>query len=139
MRYILFPLMLTFTALFCSAQGFYNYTDTLNKFSIDIPVGWKYGTNKNFPNLKLLVFYQSKDSADLKRDNFNINIFEPVRKDLENAFSSLLQGIQSAVNFELIDTGNIAIKGREFKWLIERHDNQFTKVSMHNYTFVTFQ
>ena len=45
--------------------------------------------------------------------------------------------IQSTKNFKLIDSGNITIKKKEYKWLIESHENQFAKISMNNYVFVT--
>ncbi len=135
MRYF-FLISFFYITSFSKAQTFYTYRDTVNHFSIDIPIGWKYGTNKNFPSIKLAAVYQPRDSTDTIRDNFNVNIFDTHATNTGQAFASALKAMQSTNNFKLIDTGSIIIKQKEYKWLIESHENQFAKLSMHNYAFV---
>ena len=57
-----------------NGQSFVVYKDTVNHFSINIPVGWKYGINKNYPTVILLAQKTPLSPADTVRDNFNINV-----------------------------------------------------------------
>jgi PsbP len=125
-------------ALFSNGQTFYKYNDSINHFSINIPTGWKYGINKDYPSVKLLAYYQPADSKDTIKDNFNINIFDTHSSSTSKSFTAFLESLLSTNNFKLIDSGNITIKGKEYKWLIESHENDVkSNIKMHNYVFLT--
>ena len=121
-----------------NSQSFQKYTDSINHFSINIPTGWKYGIRTDMPTIKLIAYYQPLTELDSIRGNFNINIFSPKSKDLEDVFAQTIEGVKSAKSFKLIDTGSINIKGRQFKWLIENHKEQTSDVAISNYVFVTY-
>jgi hypothetical protein len=116
-----------------------NYKDTINHFSINIPTGWKYGLNKNYPAIKLLAYRTPLSQSDTSRDNFNINIIETPNKDLNKTFADFLKYLPDAKNFKLICTGDTTFNGITFKWLIETHKNDNNDIQMHNYDFVTLK
>ena len=138
MRY---RLLLLFTVFIIHAHGqsFLNYKDTINLFSIDIPVGWKYGLNKSYPDFILLAYRTPINKADSSRDNFNINTIKTPNKSLDKTFSDFLKYLPDAKDYKLIDTGAITFNGIKFKWLIETHKNESNNLQMHNYDFVTIQ
>ena len=122
-----------------SAQSFVTYKDTINHFSINIPTGWKYGVNKNYPAIKLLAYRTPLSKSDTARDNLNINIIETPDKNLDKTFADLLKYLPDAKNFKLIDKGDATFNGIKFKWLIETHQNENNDIQMHNYDFVTLK
>jgi hypothetical protein len=121
-----------------NGQSFITYADTINHFSINIPTGWKYGVNKNYPQL-FIAYRTPLNQSDTSRDNFNINVIETPNKNLEKSFSDFLKYLPEAKNFQLIDKGDTALNGIKFKWLIETHKNANSDIQMHNYVFVTLK
>ena len=138
MRNILF-IFLTVFIIKANAQSFISYKDTVNHFSINIPVGWKYGLNKNYPELILLAQRMPLTQADTSRDNFNINVIETPNKTLNKTFSDFLKYLPDAKNFKFINTGDTTFNGIKFKWVIETHKNSNNEIQMHNYDFVTLR
>lgn len=138
MKYILLTVIAHF---FISANGqsFITYKDTVNRFSIDIPVGWKYGTNKKFPDLLLIAQRTPLNQTDNSRDNFNINVIKTPAKTLEKTFNDFLGYLPDAKDYKLINTGDTTFNGVKFKWLIETHKNDNSDIQMHNYDFVTLK
>jgi hypothetical protein len=122
-----------------NGQSFVTYKDSINHFSINIPTGWKYGVNKNFPALKLIAYRIPLSQSDTSKDNFNINIIETPNKDLNKTFSDFLKYLPDAKNYKLISTGDTTFNGIAFKWLIETHKNDNNDIQMHNYDFVTLK
>lgn len=118
MRYLLLLFFVVF-AIHAKGQSFITYRDTISHFSINIPTGWKYGVNKNYPAIKLLAYRTPLSKSDTSRDNFNINIIETPGKNLDKTFADFLKYLPNAKNFKLIDTGAVTFNGIEFKWLIE--------------------
>ena len=138
MRHIL----LGFFTLFiiqAHGQSFVNYKDTINRFSIDIPKGWKYGVNKSYPDIILLAYRTPISKADTSRDNFNINTIKTPNKDLDKTFADFLKYLPDARDYKLIETGATTFNGIKFKWLIETHKNESNNLQMHNYDFVTLK
>lgn len=133
----LFVISLLLLTAKANGQSFSTYTDTAHHFSIQIPTGWKYGVNKNYPELLLIAQRTPVSSADTVRDNFNINTIETPHKNLDKTFSDFLSYLPDARNFKLIATGDTTINGTAFKWLIETHANENSNIQMHNYDFVT--
>jgi len=122
-----------------NGQSFISYRDTINHFSIDIPVGWKYGVNKDYPTIILLAYRTPTGPKDTARSNFNINVIETPTKTLDKSFADLLKYFSDAENYKLIDTGDITINGLKFRWLVETHKNDKSDIQMHNYDFVTLK
>lgn len=121
---IILSIGFVFLSLLSNDQSFYKYSDTVNHFSINIPSGWKTGINKNFPSIKSIVYRQPTAKTDTIGNNFNLNIFQSTAGSLEKAFTITLESLIESKNFQLIDSGNVFINGKNFKWLIERHENQ---------------
>src|SRR6266480_1260310 len=98
-----FFLLIVFTVLIirASGQSFINYKDSENRFSINIPTGWKYGVNKNYPAIKLLAYRTPLSQSDTSRDNFNINIIETPGKNLNKTFADFLKYLPDAKNYKL--------------------------------------
>ncbi|WP_153798508.1 PsbP-related protein [Foetidibacter luteolus] len=138
MRHLLLVLFTVFI-IQASGQSFVTFKDTINHFSINIPTGWKYGVNKNYPAIKLLAYRTPLSKADTSRDNFNINIIETPNKNLDKTFEDFLKYLPDAKNFKLIDRGDTTFNGKKFKRLIETHKNEGSDIQMHNYDFVTFK
>ncbi len=136
---IIFLLFLIFFSINSNAQSFVNYKDTVNHFSIDIPVGWRYGVSKNYPSIKLLAYRIPVSNTDTSKDNYNLNIIETPGLDLNKTYVSFLNSLKNTENFKLIDYGDTIINSIKFKWLIETHKNENDKIQMHNYDFVTYQ
>ena len=122
-----------------NGQSFITYKDSINHFSINIPVGWKYGVNKKNPSLILLAQRTPTNKTDTSRDNFNINVIETPNKTLDKTFSDFLKYLPDAKNYKLINTGDTIFNGLKFKWLIETHQNDYNDAQMHNYDFVTLK
>jgi hypothetical protein len=138
MRNFLF-IFLTFFIIKVTGQSFVTYKDTINRFSINIPVGWKYGINKNYPELILLAQRTPLNQTDTSRDNFNINVIETPNKTLDKTFADFLKYLPEAKSFKLINTGDTTFNGMDFKWLIETHKNDNSEIQMQNYDFVTLK
>ncbi len=132
-------LLLTFFIFRAHGQSFVNYKDTINRFSIDIPAGWKYGVNKSYPDIILLAYRIPISKADTSRDNFNINTIKTPNKDLDKTFADFRKYLPAAKDYKLIDTGAATFNGMKFKWLIETHKDDNNNLQMHNYDFVTFK
>lgn len=116
-----------------------SYKDTVNHFSINIPIGWQYGLSKNFPKLKLLSYRTPSNQLDTSRDNFNINIVETPGKTLDSTFPTFLKYISNSKDFKIIKLGDTTLNGRTYKWLIETHKIENNGIQMHNYDFVTLK
>jgi hypothetical protein len=122
-----------------NGQSFITYKDTINRFSINIPVGWQYGVNTKYPSIVLLALRNPPNRIELSRDNFNINVIATSNKDLEKTFSDFLKYLPNNNKFKLIGTGDTSFNGMKFKWLIETHKNSNNDLQMHNYDFVTLK
>ena len=133
-------LILILTGMLCSftyGQSFMNYKDTINHFSINIPVGWSYGKDKEPSGVKLIAHRTPIGKSDTARFSITINIIETPGKDLNKTFSDFLRYLPNIKNYKLIDTGDTTLNGIKFKWLIESHEFDDTK--HHNYDLVTLK
>lgn len=131
--------ILFFISSLAYSQDLYVYKDTVNNFSIGIPVGWRYGASKDYPTIKLFAYRIATDSIDKSRESFNINIFNSSNSNFEDAYSDFISSINKVKGFKIIDSGNVNLNGRHYKLLIENHENQFAQLSMSNYVFMTFK
>jgi hypothetical protein len=135
----LFVVLFSFFLIQAHAQSFINYKDTINQFSINIPVGWKYGINKSYPDIILIASRTPTSNTDTVRDNFNINTIYTPKKDLDQTFADFLSYLPDAKDYKLIDTGTMISNSIKFKWLIETHKNEGNNVQMLNYDFVALK
>ena len=136
MRYVLVTLFIFFANL-SNAQSFVNYKDTINNFSINIPVGWKFGIPVKYPTIKLIAYRMPLNASDTSKDNFNINIIETSNLNLDKTYSRFLESLQRTDNFTIINQGDTLINGKSYKWLIETH-NEADLIKLHNYDFLTY-
>ena len=134
-------LLLVFFTLFflcANAQSYALYKDTINHFSIKIPIGWKYGLSKNSPTIKLIAYRTPSSPTDTSKHNFNINIVETPNSNLDKTYPQYLQSLKGGENFKLLDYGDVVINEKKYKWLIETHRYTSDKIQLHNYNFVTY-
>lgn len=113
-------ILFSFFLIQVNGQSFVTYKDTINRFSINIPSGWKYGVNKDIPELILIAYKTPLNQMDSSRDNF-------------------VGYLGDAKNFKIIEKGDTTFNGTKFKWLIETHQNENSDTQMHNYDFVTLK
>lgn len=132
-------LVILFISIILQAEGqsFVTYKDTIHKFSINLPVGWKYGINKSYPNFILIAYRVPNSKVDSVRDNLNINTINTPNQTLEGSFADFMKSLPDAKNYNLISTGDTILNGKTFKWLIETHTNENNEVKMYNYDFLT--
>ncbi len=138
MRKFIF-IFFTICILKAKSQSFVVYKDIVNQFSINIPVGWKYGINKNYPALILLAQRTPLSPADTVRDNFNMNVIATPKKNLDKTFADFIKYLPDAKKYKLIDTGSKTFNGTKFMWLIETHESDIGAIQLHNYDFVALK
>lgn len=96
--------------------------DTLNKFQIGVPVGWRYWGPQ--PNGSIFQAIRPKvDANDIPRENFNINIFHHKETDIDKEYINFINSISKREGFKIIEQKEINIKNRKYKYLIETHKN----------------
>jgi hypothetical protein len=138
MKIVIITLLVTL-AIKVSGQSFNDYKDSVNHFSIYIPVGWKYGLSKTQPTIKLIAYNVTTAQTDSLRFNYNINIIETPHTTLNDTYLNLLKYLSEVDNFKVIDSGQMVINNKDFKWLIESHKNVNAQVQMLNYDFISYQ
>ncbi len=97
-------------------------TDTINKFQIGVPVGWRYFG----PQVNSVAFQanrQKVDENDKPRENYNINIMHHKETDLNEEYKNFISAISKREGFRIIDQKDKIINGRKYKYLIETHKN----------------
>lgn len=87
-----------------NGQSFITYKDTVNRFTINIPAGWKYGANIKLRDPLLIAQKTPINQADTSRDNFNINVIRTPTKTLDKTFADFLSYLPDAKNYKLINT-----------------------------------
>jgi hypothetical protein len=122
------------------AQDLAVYRDTVNNFSIGIPVGWTYGTLKNAPTIKLFAQQTNPDTVDHLFANYNLNIFKPHDSSFDDAYTTFISNITEAKKFLLVDSGRIRIHDVDYRWIVETHENaNRASLIMTNYVFMTYK
>ena len=138
MKHVLI-ILFTISFIQVNAQKFVQHKDSVNRFSIFIPAEWKYtGEEKQWPGIIFSATRVPVGKTDRARDNFNINVINTPKKDLEKTFSDFLKYLPGGIaNYKLIEKGDITLNGRKFKWLVETHDSGLKDTTEVNYDFVT--
>lgn len=116
-------------------QSFFHYKDSLNYFSIDIPIGWKYEVTKEQTGVLLLAYRTPSFKSDNSRHSVNINIINTPTKNLDKLFADFIKYLLNTQNYKLIATGDTTVNGTKFKWPIETYN--FADIQMHEYALVT--
>ncbi|MBX7107542.1 MAG: hypothetical protein K1X61_02740 [Chitinophagales bacterium] len=110
------------------------YEDTVNHFTIGVPQNWRYGIPKD-KSTSFMAARKAKDSTDLVRENFSVNVLYNKPADLNTAYQQFLSAIQRAPEFKIVEQGEKDINKRHYKWLIETHKNQRTNETVYNYVY----
>jgi hypothetical protein len=106
--------------------------DTINHFSIGVPVGWIYGVPTD-KSVTFAAYRQKLNGPNWPKENFNINIIRRGDKDLEKTYKEFLAAIGKVNGFLIIDQADTVINGRRYKSLIETHINPLNNERLHNY------
>lgn len=117
-----------------NGQSFLNYKDSLNHFSINIPIEWKYQATKEQTGVVLLAHRTPSGKSDTSRQSININIINTPTKNLDKTFADFLKHLKSTQNCKLISIGDTTLNGTKLKWLIETYD--LSDIQMHDYALV---
>jgi len=137
---LLLLILLGMTAINTSAQlaSPVPYKDTVNHFSIDIPAGWRYGTNRSMPDLLLIAMRSSTGPDDKPSENFNLNVIKKANSSLDREYTRLIDALMSTNDFTLLEKGDTTIHELPYKWFIETHKN-VDGSALHNYVFITYK
>ncbi|ACU63437.1 hypothetical protein [Chitinophaga pinensis] len=100
-------------------QSLFHFRDSVNGFSIGIPSGWTYKVATELPSIKLMAW--SPDSSGKIRENINVNIVDDAVAGIDDAKDKLLNAIEVASEFQLIDSGRTVNSGQQVFWLNEYH------------------
>lgn len=136
---LLFFFLPGFITCFSQSENFIQYKDSVNRFNINIPTGWNYGVNKNYPDIKLIAVRKSTGVSDKVHENFNLNVINKPNSSLDREYKKLIGALKSTNNFNLIESDSIIINGHSFKWFIESHKNESTPDFMNNYVFIAYK
>jgi len=121
------------------SQDFFLYKDSVYKFKIGIPEGWRYGKPKSYPEVLFISIRQTSDTTEKVVESFNVTFVQEPNSSLDTVFSRLLKYNSMADNFSVIEKGSININGQGFKWVISTHTNKYnTQQQMYNYDFITY-
>jgi hypothetical protein len=137
-RSYLLLMMISFSVA-VKSQGYLSYKDTINKFSVVIPQGWRYGLVPGYPSIKLTASRIPATKSDTAKLSFNLNILEEPNSTLEKAYKTLIKYLPEAKKFALLKEGEAEIDKKKFKWLLEEHQNEQANVLMESLVFVTHQ
>jgi len=130
--------LILFFSLGSYSQDLVPYKDTINLFSIGIPVGWRYGISKDYPSIKLFA-QEAVAGSDGLLANYNINIFSTSDSTFDKVYTSFIQSLRSTKNFQLLDSGNATINEIRYRWIMETHENSQAPIKMCNYDFMTYK
>lgn len=135
---LLFIFFLLFWAGSIYGQDLTLYQDTLYKFKIGVPIGWRYGKPKNYPDLLLISIRQPTDTTEKAVENFNVNVVQAPNSNLDTTFNHLLKYNSMADNFTVVKKGSTMTNGQDFRWVISSHTNKYNAQLMDNYIFMTY-
>ena len=119
------------------SSSFVVYKDTVRNYSIKIPVGWRYGKSKAYPDIDLVAIRVGADTSDKAHENFNLNILDKKNSSLEKEYGKLINALSSTGDLNLVKKDDVIINGQDFKWLIETH--KVNSLSVTNYVYVGYK
>jgi hypothetical protein len=133
--------LVSLSALFFAVTGYSQtlteFKDTINGFSIGVPVGWTYKVPTDPATIKLMVWAPA-DSSKKIRENFNINIVDEPGINIDTVKRKLLFYLAASKDFQLIDSGSNYSNGQTIFWLDEHHRNFSTNDLMFSSAFVIY-
>lgn len=123
MKHLILSLLISISFLKTSfGQELVMITDTINKFQIGVPVGWRYfGAQPN--SAAFLAIREKVDENDKPRENYNINIMHRKETDLDEEYRNFINSISKRDGFRIIEEKEKIINNRRYKYLIETHKN----------------
>ncbi|SFW66696.1 hypothetical protein [Chitinophaga sancti] len=127
-------LLFTFSA---NCQTHTTFRDTVNKFSIELPAGWKYKIPATPPTIKLVAFADVEASQKV-RDNFNVNVLEEAGSNLAAVTAKLLEYISAAEGYKLLDSGRLHNNAQPIFWMDETHVVKQNNTTVFSTVFVIY-
>jgi hypothetical protein len=115
------------------------YRDTSYQFEVGVPVGWRYGKPKSYPNLLLISIRNPVDTTEKFVENFNVNVVKEPNSSIDSAFMRMLSFNEKTNDFQVLEQGSKTISGQSFKWVISTHTNKFANQKMYNYVLLTYK
>lgn len=114
------------------------FTDTVNRFTIQVPPGWQYGVDKNNPNIKLVAYRTYSGSGQRATEHFSLNVLNKPNSSLNEEYNMLIEALTASGNFNKTEEGVAAIHGQTYRWFVEllRVSQQDTRM---NLVFVTYK
>lgn len=110
--------------------------DTVNRFEIGVPIGWRYGVPIN-RSVAFMAVREAQNEQDFPRENFNINILNRDEVDLATTYGHFLESIGKTEGFKILEQGEKIVNDRKYKYLIETHKNKISKEDMTDYVLFT--
>ena len=103
--------------------------DSINKFQIGIPVGWRYGVPADKSGI-FMAYRQKIDSADVPSKVVLISIFHHKETDLTKEYKNFLNTISQRKGFKVLEEEDKILGNRQYKYLVEIHTNAESSVEM---------
>jgi hypothetical protein len=106
-------------------------------FKIQFPKTWVILPKDKFP-LPFVAYRKPDGILDKSQVTINVNIIDDPTSNTDKSYDELLNAIQDAENFKLLESGSAVISGQSHRWLIESHTNfKDRSQQMIDYVFVT--
>ena len=115
------------TTSFC--QELVPITDSINKFTIGVPVGWQYGVPID-KSANFMAKRQKVDENDIPSEVVRINIFQHKETDLNEEYKNFIKEISKRDGFKILEQQDKLIDNRKYKYLVESHLNAVSKQEM---------
>ncbi|MEC5146800.1 hypothetical protein [Chitinophaga sp. 212800010-3] len=122
MKYLILCFLLLFAAV-AGAQELVTYRDSVNRFSVGIPAGWRIIKNIKQPSIKLMALAVPADSTQKATGNFNINVIAEPSANPDTIIKKLLSYTSLNPYFRILDSGSIVQQRKRMIWLDEVHKN----------------
>lgn len=131
MKHLLVLLLTTFSFLTTSyCQELVPITDSINKFIIGVPIGWRYGVPEDKSAL-FMAYRQKIDENDIPGEVVRINIYYHKETNLNKEYKNFIKEISHREGFiEILEQEDKLIDNREYKYLVETHLNAVSKQEM---------
>lgn len=136
MRIILFLILNLYSLTTSIGQELVMVRDTVNRFEVGVPIGWRYGVPFN-RSVAFMAVREAQNELDFPRENFNINILIRDEVDLDTSYGHFLESIGKTEGFKILEQGEKIVNDRKYKYLIETHKNKISKEDMTDYVLFT--
>lgn len=130
MKHLLLVVITTFSFLTASyGQELVLINDSINKFKIGVPVGWRYGVPEDKSAI-FMAYRQKVDENDIPNEVVRINIFHHKETDLNEEYKNFIGSISQRKGFRILEQEDKLIGNRSYKYLVETHLNTISQEEM---------